>query len=344
MSSRLLSTRQPLRYEIFDWIKMDLVPRWRNIALMYKGGAVLAGACFVYYMVQERGEIATTDSIISAFEAGNADWLNSQFHKDLRASVKRPLLEDGLVKLLRPDSSDHYAVVIGATGTGKSTAVRLAVRSLPGPKGVVYFSTPEILEDFSTELAVQVGYRGDAVDLGAAFYDYLHRSTRSTDPPSVDHEPLASWRPLRKRLVSAANKFFAKHNRPMVLVIDAFDRVCKENPRFAIQLQEFAKDGADNGSLRVVFVFSRDEALPLLTSRSAWERALQRGLWYPRRRRHQLSPRSSHRAEPRPRCRSHNHRRALLSSAEIRRCFCSHVQQCLPRAAGHQDTHGPGCR
>jgi hypothetical protein len=61
----------------------------------------------------------------------------------------------------------------------------------------------------------------------------------------------------------------------MVLVIDAFDRVCKENPRFAIQLQDFAKDRADNSSLRVVFVFSRDEALPLLTSRSAWTRAMR---------------------------------------------------------------------
>jgi KaiC/GvpD/RAD55 family RecA-like ATPase len=138
--------------------------------------------------------------------------------------------------------------VIGATGTGKSTAVRLAVRSLPAPKGVVYFSTPEIVEDISTELAVQVGYRGEAVDLAAAFYEYLRHSTRSADLPSVDHEPLASWRHLRKRLVSAANKFFAEHNRPMVLVIDAFDRVCRENPRFVIQLQDFAKDGADNGS------------------------------------------------------------------------------------------------
>jgi len=75
--------------------------------------------------------------------------------------------------------------------------------------------------------------------------------------------------------VFAADKFFAKHNRPMVLVIDAFDRVCKDQPRFATQLQEFAKDGADSGHLRVVFVFSKDEAMPLLSSRSAWERALR---------------------------------------------------------------------
>jgi hypothetical protein len=102
MSSRLLSTRQPLRYEIFDWIKIDLVPCWRQIALMYKGGAVLAGAYLIYYMVQERGEIATTDSVLSAFEAGHVDWLNSQFHKDLKASVKRPLLEDGLVSCCAP--------------------------------------------------------------------------------------------------------------------------------------------------------------------------------------------------------------------------------------------------
>jgi len=168
MSSRSLSTRQPFRYEVFDWFRYEFVPRWRRIALVYKGAAVLVGSSLVYYTVHERGAIATTDSIVSTFEASNADWLNSHFSKDLLASVKRPLLEEDLGKLLHPDISNHYAVVIGASGTGKSTAIRLAVRSLSDPKGIVYFLTPEVLEYFSTELAEQVGYRG---------------STTSADPP-----------------------------------------------------------------------------------------------------------------------------------------------------------------
>jgi hypothetical protein len=180
-------------------------------------------------------------------------------------------------KLLSPGTSKHYAVVIGGTGTGKSTAVRLAMRSLPYPKGIVYFLTPEVLEAFSTGLAAHVGCHGDReeFDLGMALYRWFSNLARTDNPPPVKHEPLASWMPLRNKLIAAADKFFTKHQRPMVMVIDAFDRVCKESPGFALKLQEFAKDGADSGHLRVVFVFSKDEALPLLASQSAWERALK---------------------------------------------------------------------
>ncbi len=66
-----------------------------------------------------------------------------------------------------------------------------------------------------------------------------------------------------------------KHKRPLVLVIDAADRVAKENPKFFFILQNFAKDCADKGILRVVFVSSEGVALPMLQSPSAWSRALR---------------------------------------------------------------------
>jgi ABC-type glutathione transport system ATPase component len=85
------------------------------------------------------------------------DW-HSRYSKDLLASVKRPELERVLHELLHPETSDQYAVVVGGTGTGKSTAVRLAMRSLlADPKGVVYFLVPELLAAFA-----RAGARGGA--------------------------------------------------------------------------------------------------------------------------------------------------------------------------------------
>jgi hypothetical protein len=60
-----------------------------------------------------------------------------------------------------------------------------------------------------------------------------------------------------------------------VLVVDAVDRLAKGDAPLLHVLQEFAKDSADRGSLRIVFVSSEGHALPLLQSASAWSRALK---------------------------------------------------------------------
>ena len=74
-------------------------------------------------------------------------------------------------------------------------------------------------------------------------------------------------------LVDAAAKFKAKHERPMVLIIDSADRLAKDFPVFLGKLQDFAKDCADDGNLRIVFISSDGSALPLMMARSSWSRA-----------------------------------------------------------------------
>ncbi len=59
-----------------------------------------------------------------------------------------------------------------------------------------------------------------------------------------------------------------------MLVIDAADRVAEEDAKFFRTLQDFAKDCADDGILRVLFVAFEGVALPMLQSSSAWSRAL----------------------------------------------------------------------
>jgi hypothetical protein len=51
------------------------------------------------------------------------------------------------------------------------------------------------------------------------------------------------------------------------------DLLAKKDKLFFSDLQDFAKRGADSGSLRVVFVSSEGVALPLLKASSAWSRA-----------------------------------------------------------------------
>ena len=55
------------------------------------------------------------------------------------------------------DVADRYALVVGKSGTGASTAVRNTVRSLPFPKSAIHFSAPELVASFSSDLARAVG-------------------------------------------------------------------------------------------------------------------------------------------------------------------------------------------
>jgi hypothetical protein len=222
------------------------------------------------------GEAAVSRSMVAAFEAGGAQvgwfwapslqWDIAFGAKDARASVPRPALVADLAQLMRPETTDQYALIVGESGTGKSTAVREAVRSLQSPKGAIYFSAPELAASFSSDLARAVGYAPPFDPLASVF-------SRLGGQPSASAGG-AAWPLLRRALEAAATRFYAKHARPAVLVIDAADFVAKTDPHFLLDLQNFAKVGADMGTLRVVFVSSEGAVLPLMRASSSWSRAL----------------------------------------------------------------------
>ena len=222
------------------------------------------------------GEAAVSRSMVAAFETGGAQvgwfwapslqWDTNFGAKDARATVPRPALVADLAALMRPGSTDHYALVVGESGTGKSTAVREAVRSLQSPKGAIYFSAPELVASFSSDLARAVGYAPPFDPLASVF-------SRLGGQPSANAGGIA-WPLLRRALEVAAARFYAKHARPAVLVIDAADFVAKKEPHFLLDLQNFAKVCADMGTLRVVFVSSEGVVLPLMRASSSWSRAL----------------------------------------------------------------------
>jgi len=235
--------------------------------------AVLGVVAAHYFL----GEAAVVRRMVAAFEDGGVQvglWAPSlpwdvEFRvNDALATVPRPVLVANLTALLRPERTAQYALVVGESGTGKSTAVRNTVRSLPSPKGTIYFSTPELVASFSSDLARAVGY-APPYDPLASVFGWLGGQASSARADGV------AWPDLFHALKEAATRFHAKHARPAVLVIDAADFVAKEDSHFFEQLQNFAKVCAGMGTLRVIFVSSDGSLLPVMRASSAWSRVLK---------------------------------------------------------------------
>jgi hypothetical protein len=214
------------------------------------------------------GEGAKQRAMMKVFERGGAERF-----KMPAEHVDRPDVVKELRLLLRPAESNLYGVVTGECGTGKSRAVQDDIAELEHPKGVVYFS-PSSFKMFGRELAAAVGYTFVFWDVVSALWRSLVGRLDDTIPPS-EEEPFYSVWCVQAALKKTAEAYWTAHGRPLVLVIDAADRAVTENAELLFDLQNFAKDCADAGTLRVVFVSSEGVALPLLQSRSAWSRAMQ---------------------------------------------------------------------
>jgi hypothetical protein len=212
--------------------------------------------------------------MLRVFVKGGVHGWDSYFFKDrLPNRVERKQLHEDLTKLLRPDMRAQYAVIVGAAGTGKSTAVRKAIVKLNKPKGAVYFLPPTLLSGFSTALAHALGYYRP-IGWANRVVRFLSGETKEeAAAPPITAEPHATWSALEPSLVKAAALYREKHGAPPVLVLDGMDLVAKKNPAFFLEIQDFAKKCADTGILSLVLVFSDGRALPLLQASSAITRA-----------------------------------------------------------------------
>lgn len=226
---------------------------------------------FDNYLLYKTGSlIPNLDSpetlILKSFEEGRG--VDSFKEEDENADVERARLHDGLRSILVPDKSKQYAVIVGENGCGKSTAVRKVLSYIETPRGAVYFNCPESPESFSTDL-MKVLYFSPILGIRSGW----RRWWKDEVPVNISKEPLASFLLIRDHLLASAELFKEKHGRPMVLVIDSTDVLAKEDPKFLGKLQDFAKNCADQGTLRIVFISSDGSALSLFMSRSAWSRA-----------------------------------------------------------------------
>ena len=146
---------------------------------------------------------------------------------------------------------------------GKSTAVRQTIKQLEDPRGVIYIMAPSADSSaFVARLAETTKYR-KAVD----FWGRLRRHI-ADDRVSVSEVSVGLWPRLEKKLLEVGKSYLAKYKRPPVLVIDAVDKIYKKDPDLLFDIQALAKDGADSGCLRVVFVISETSAFEMLQSHS----------------------------------------------------------------------------
>ena len=249
----------------------------RTRARVYAGAAAFTIAS-MYYIWATESEVGVVSDMCSVFEAGGVAGWDVGFFNDARATVKRPVVEADLAPILRPSVVDKYAVIVGPSGTGKSTSVRKVIHELitegkgGAGAGIIYFSTRELLTDFSQDLARVVGYR-TPID----FFDRIRRfvtgeTKEQAKVPLQRDEPRTTWSPLSRLLKEAATLHKKKHGKAPTLVLDAMDLVAKKDATFFCEVQDFAKACADSGILRVVFIFSDGDALPLLLSSSAESR------------------------------------------------------------------------
>jgi hypothetical protein len=229
----------------------------KHITLKATAGLVVLGACFWYYHSEDN-----VTRIIRAFEVGKLGYekIPNKF------KVDRPDVVAKIKTLFEPTKTPYsYFLIVGETGTGKSTAIREAVSELEVPRGVVYFMSPESPRYFTLGLAKILNYDPYALDL---FGTLKRRITgRSEAVPQTDFQV------LRDDLTKAAEKYKAKHGRQPVLIIDAADFIAKRDPALMLEIQDFAKTEADASRLRIVFASNEDSTLPLMTASSSIERA-----------------------------------------------------------------------
>jgi len=248
----------------------------RSRARVLAGSAALAAGGLLYLWSTER-EAAVVADMRAVFEAGGVAGWDDGYTNDARASVERPDVEADLASILRPSVVDKYAVIVGPSGTGKSTSVRKVIRALIAEgagagAGIVYFTATELITDFSRKLGKSLRFR-EPIDLWDSFHRLFTRETKEkVSAPLQMYEPRATWSPLAELLKASAAMYKEKHGKAPTLVLDAMDLVAKKDPIFFSEVQDFAKACADGGILRVVFIFSDGDALPLLLSSSAESR------------------------------------------------------------------------
>ena len=205
-------------------------------------------------------EAAITNNMVATFATGVDGWVPS----DDNASVSRAALMTDLLPILQPDHSKQYFVILGEKGVGKSTAVRQAIRQLEEPRGVIYIMAPNAAASFFvSQLAQTVSYR-KALNFFGRLWTLVSGDSDSGEEDASD----SLWGRLQRKLLEVGKAYLAKYKRPPVLVIDAADKIYKKDPDLLFDIQALAKDGADSGCLRVVFVISETSAFEMLQSHS----------------------------------------------------------------------------
>ena len=175
------------------------------------------------------------------------------------AVVQRKALQDKLGSLINPNSvGSFYPLVIGQHGVGKTTLIKMAINTLPSPKGIIYIDIP-LMDDVSFIKALQkaIGWTEDPV---------LDASKRKSSSFIVivfmaNILVAVSLSDVWKSFYNVASKFKEEFGVVPVVVMDNANRIAARQLELLESLQDRAKSAADDSIVRFVFVSSEGTVL-----------------------------------------------------------------------------------
>jgi len=240
---------------------VDKIPQDPNSILQFVGGltglAAFGTLFWTLYQSSQYSKNAITNRILGAIEAGKGLEPYDDPASGVKSTVKRGELIKEVKTFLRPLVMDQYGIFLGPHGSGKSTAVRQALKE-SGTKGAVYFMAPTEEED-ATPLVKLL----DAEPL---------RSPSKGQGVMLQSDS-AIWKEFCPFLTTALLKYKQKYGKPAVLIFDNVNFFAVNNPKLLVRFQLFAKECADQRLSRVIFVGSESLALPVFKASSAISRA-----------------------------------------------------------------------
>ena len=215
---------------------------------------------------------------VIAGDIGYAQWRENQRQRKIYAAfqptavpippnfVERPviseMIRDRLTKRTR------YEVIVGNSGTGKSTIVKKVASTIPG---AIYIH-PAMGGNVAATLADAFAAALNWEEQGLSW-----REAYSNDIIGNDHGRMLER--MLEDFEHLAAKFQAEYGHPAVLVFDNINAIADKDPELLYKLQSYAKEAADKGSYKVVFVCSGGVApaqmkSKLLSANLRWLRLL----------------------------------------------------------------------
>ena len=172
-------------------------------------------------------------------------------------------------KFIKPESSDDlkkFGIIYGPCGTGKSLSTQMACNQDSFGVLYTYIHTAILVKTFAEQTGVPIEPRG--------LFDSIAKDTNRIHYYNVDNkDEFGALMEIIAILSEQAREFKKKHNQIPCLFIDEADLLAKKFPSRFSELVTKAKQYANEGILRIVFVSYEGHIMSLIQSTPSYSSA-----------------------------------------------------------------------